>query len=100
MIYTRENPDPNLAEPVYDPKKILHRTREQVSDPFYYLDRSMSLPKDGAQIIDNLEFDAFFEQTLFRSKSQTSLEEIVFDQKRFQTLVSNNIPHHSTIPTA
>jgi hypothetical protein len=91
MIYTRENPNPNPTEPVYDPKKILCRTREQALDPFYYLERSMSLPKDDTQSIDDLEFDALFEQTLFRSKSENILDEIVFYQKRFQALVSNNI---------
>jgi hypothetical protein len=85
---------------VYDPEKILRRTREQASDPFYYLDRSLSLPKDDAQSIDDLEFDTLFEQTLFRSKSETSLDEIVFDQKRFQTLVSNNIPQVPNPPRA
>jgi hypothetical protein len=29
MIYTRANPDPNPTEPVYDPKKILRKAREQ-----------------------------------------------------------------------
>jgi hypothetical protein len=92
MIYTRENRDPNPAEPVYDLEKILRRTREQEPDLFYYLDRSLSLPKEDTQSIDDLEFDGLFEKTLFRSKSKTSLDEIVFDQKRFQALVSNNIP--------
>jgi hypothetical protein len=85
---------------VYDPEKILRRTREQVSDPFYYLDKSLSLPKDDVQSIDDLEFDALFEQTLFRSKSETILDEIVFDQKRFQALVSNNIPQIPNPPRA
>jgi hypothetical protein len=63
------HPDPNPFEPMYDPEKILHKAREQVSDPFYFLDISLSLPKDDAQSIDDLEFDTLFEQTLFRSKS-------------------------------
>jgi hypothetical protein len=33
----------------------------------------LSLPKDDAQSIEDLDFDALFEQTLFRSKSETSL---------------------------
>jgi hypothetical protein len=37
-------------------------------------------------------FDTLFEQTLFRSKSETNLDEIVFYQKRFQALIPNNIP--------
>jgi len=92
MIYTRESPDPNPTEPVYDPEKILCKNIEQALDPFYFLDKILSLPKDGVQSIDNLEFDELFKQTLFSSKSKTSLDEIVFDQKIFQALVSNNIP--------
>jgi len=63
---------------MYDPKKIMRRTREKVLDPFYYLNKIFSLPKDSIQSIDNLEFDALFEKTLFRSKSKTILDEIVF----------------------
>jgi hypothetical protein len=77
---------------VYDPEKLLHKTREKVPDLFYYLDISLFLPKDGAQSIDDLDFDALFEQTLFRSKSETSLDDIVFDQKRFQAMIPKNIP--------
>jgi hypothetical protein len=85
---------------VYDPEKILRRTREKASNPFYYLDRSLSLPKDDAQSIDDLEFDELFEQTLFRSKSETSLDETVFDPKKFQALISNNIPQNMNPPRA
>jgi hypothetical protein len=71
-----------------------------VSDPLYYLDRRLSLPKDDAQSIDDLDFDALFEQTLFRSKSETSLDDIVFDQKRFQALIPKNIPQITIPPRA
>jgi hypothetical protein len=49
MIYTRESPDPNPTKPMYDPDKIMCGTKEQASDPFYYLNKSMSLPKDDMQ---------------------------------------------------
>jgi hypothetical protein len=68
---------------VYDPEKLLRRVKEQAPDPFYYLDKNLSLPKDGVQSIDDLDFDTLFEQTLFRSKSETNLDDIVFDEKRF-----------------
>jgi len=100
MIYTRENPDPNPTKPMYDPKKILRRTREQALDPFYFLDKISSLPKYGTQSIDNLDFDELFEKTLFMSKSETSLDEIVFDHKRRQSLISNNIPQIPNHPRA
>jgi hypothetical protein len=50
--------------------------------------------------IDDLEFDELFEQTLFRSKSETSLDETVFDPKKFQALISNNIPQNLNPPRA
>jgi hypothetical protein len=84
---------------VSDPEKLLRREKEQVPDPFYYLDRNLSLPKDGVQSIDDLDFDTLFEQTLFRSKSETCLDEIVFDEKRFQSLIPNKIPRAVVIPT-
>jgi hypothetical protein len=54
-----------------------------VSDPFYYLYIKFSLPKYGVQSIDDLDFDNIFEQILFRYKSETNLDDIVFDEKRF-----------------
>jgi hypothetical protein len=85
---------------VYDPQNILCRTREKASDPFYYLEKILSLPKDDMQSIDDLDFDELFEKTLFRSKSKTSLDEIVFDRKRFQALVYKNIPQIQNSPRA
>jgi hypothetical protein len=37
--------------------------------------------------IEDLDFDFKFEQTLFRTKSESSLNEIIFDEKRFQDLI-------------
>jgi hypothetical protein len=71
-------------EPVYDTENILCNNREQAPDPFYFLDRILSLPKDDMERIVDLEFDELFGKTLFRSKSETNLDEIVFDQKIFQ----------------
>jgi hypothetical protein len=65
MIYTRANPDPNPLETVYNPENIIRKDREKEPDLLYYLERSLYFPKDGAQSIDDIEFDAFFEQTLF-----------------------------------
>jgi hypothetical protein len=79
MIYTKENSDPNPTEPMYDPEKIMCSTREKAPNPFYYLDKSLSLPKDNVKIIDDLEFDKLFEQTLFRSKLETNLDDIFFN---------------------
>jgi hypothetical protein len=100
MIYTRVNHDPNPVEPVCDPKKFLRKTREEALDPFYYLDKILSLPKDNVQSIDDLDFDTLFEQTLLRSMSKNSLDNIVFNQKRFQAMIPNNIPQIPKLPRA
>jgi hypothetical protein len=84
---------------VSDPEKILCKAKEQILDLFYYLDKNLSLPKDGVQSIDDLDFDTLFEQTLFRSKSESYLDKIVFNEKRFQYLIPNKPPQTSIIPT-
>jgi hypothetical protein len=76
---------------VCDLEKLLCREREKVPDPFYYLEISLSLPKDGLQSIDDLNFNTLFEQTLFKCKSETNLDDIVFDMKRFRSLIPNKI---------
>jgi hypothetical protein len=64
---------------------------EQVQDSFYYLDKKLSLPKDGAQTIEELNFDTLFKQTLLRSKLEAILDHIVFDKERFQSLIPKKI---------
>jgi hypothetical protein len=73
---------------VVDPEKLLHKRKEKASDSGIFLDRNLSLPKDGVKSIDDLEFDIKFEQTLFRSKSESNLTEILFDEKKFQSFIS------------
>jgi hypothetical protein len=51
------------------------------------LDRYLSLPKDGVTSIEYLEFDVNFEQTLFKTKSESCLNEVIFDKKRFQGFI-------------
>jgi hypothetical protein len=72
---------------VSDPEKLLHKRKERVIDSFYFLDINLSLPKDRVKIIDDLDFDIKFEQTLFRSKSESNLNEVLFDDKKFQSLI-------------
>jgi hypothetical protein len=59
------NPDPELATSVFDPEKLLHKRKEKITDPIYYLDMNLSLPKDGVKNINDLDFDLLFEKTLF-----------------------------------
>jgi hypothetical protein len=90
---------------VSDPEKLMCKGKERIADPLYYLDMNLSLPKDGVKIIDDLDFDLLFEQTLFRSRSESYLNEIIFDEKKFQSLIPTNPPAnchnpHSDHPTS
>jgi hypothetical protein len=98
-VYTRANPDPNPVEHMCDPEKLMRREKEQAPDPFYYLDINVSFPKDGVQSIDDLDFNTLFEQTLFRSKSETILDDIVFDEKRFRSLIPKKILQATIVHT-
>jgi hypothetical protein len=73
--------------PVSDPEKIVHKRKENPISPVLCLDRYLSFPKDGVTSIEDLDFDVKFEQTLFRTKSESCLNEIIFDKKRFQDLI-------------
>jgi hypothetical protein len=52
-----------------------------------HLDRYFSFPKDKVTRIEDLEFDVKFEQSLFRTKYESCLNETIFDEKRFQDLI-------------
>jgi hypothetical protein len=73
---------------VSDPEKLLHKRKERVVDSGIFLDINLSLPKDGVKSIDDLDFDIKFEQSLFRSRSESNLNEVLFDEKKFQSLIS------------
>jgi hypothetical protein len=77
------NLDQEPARSVPDPEFCLRKRKERIIDPLYYINKNLSLPKYGVQRIDDLEFDLLFEQTLFKSKSESYLNEIIFDEKRF-----------------
>jgi hypothetical protein len=72
---------------VSNPEKLLHKRKERTIDSVSYLDINLSLPKDGVKSIDDLDFDLKFEQTLFRSRSESNLNKIIFDEKKFQSLI-------------
>jgi hypothetical protein len=98
-VYTRANPDPEPATSVSDPENILHKRKEKITDSVYYLDMNLSLPKDEVKNIDDLDFDLLFEQTLFISISESYLNEIIFDGKKFQSLIPTNPPQDAIIST-
>jgi hypothetical protein len=84
---------------VSDPEKLVHKRKERPISPVFCLDKNLSLPKDGVKSIEDLDFDLKFEQTLFRTRSESSLNEIIFDEKRFQDLISAASIRPVVIPT-
>jgi hypothetical protein len=86
-IHTRRNLDPEPIANVYDPENIFHKRKEKTVKSFSFMDINLSLPKDGFKSIDDLDFDLKFEQTLFRSRSEYKLNEIIFDENKFQSLI-------------
>jgi hypothetical protein len=78
--YTRAHPDPEPAIAVDNPKKLLKK--KNIAEGFENhnpLHRSFSLPEELVDIQD-LDFDLFFEQILFRTKSDNFLSDTVLDQ--------------------
>jgi hypothetical protein len=73
---------------VFDPEKLLHKRKERVVDSGIFLDINLSFPKYGVKSIDDLGFDIKFEQNLFISKLESNLKEVMFDEKKFQFLIS------------
>jgi hypothetical protein len=91
---------PKLPEKFFEPSwKRWVAIDIHLDHPFYYLDKNLSLPKDKVQSIDDLDFDILFEQTLFRSRSESYLNEIAFDEKKFQSVILNNPPQNDIILT-
>jgi hypothetical protein len=86
-IHTRRNPDPEVAIPVSDPEKIVHKRKEKAISLVLCLDMYLSFPKYGVTSIEYLDFDVKFEKTLFRTKSESCLSEIIFDEKRINVFI-------------
>jgi hypothetical protein len=82
-----------------DPEKIVHKRKERPIIPFLCLDIYLSFPKYGVKSIEGLDFDLNFEQTLFITKSESILNEIMFDEKRFQDLILDASIKPLVIPT-
>ena len=59
------------------------------------LNRLVSLPKEGVISVEDLQFDEKFELSLFKSKSDSDLSQIVFDIEIFNTLIPTISSHFS-----
>jgi hypothetical protein len=93
------NPDLEPTTSISDPEKFIHKIKERITDPVCYLDMNLSLPKYGVKSIDDLDFNLLLEQTLFRCRSESYLNEITFNEKKFQSLIPTNPLQTIVIPT-
>jgi hypothetical protein len=82
-----------------DPEKLVHKRKENLVALVLRPDRYLSFPKDGVTSIKDLEFDVKFEQSLFRTKSESRLDETIFDETRFQDLIVATFSRPAVTPT-
>ena len=77
--YTRKNPDPNPTEPIDNQEKLLGEGKKNniLSSPL--LTRSISLFEEVVQNLDDIQFDYKFQHSLFRSKSNSDLSQVIVD---------------------
>ena len=79
--YTRTNPDPKPAPVVHNPNLILRRLKIQESSvsPTPSI-KAYSFPNEWL-FLEYLPFDLLFDISLFRTRSESALEDIVIDPK-------------------
>ena len=85
--YTRSNPDPNPHEQVENPKRILKFKKQLEESQPPILERIVSVETDSVKTIDDLKFDLKFEHSLFDSKSDLDLSEVVIDIPGLNTFI-------------
>jgi hypothetical protein len=85
--YTRHHSDPDPPQAIDNLEGKLCKISKKVTQSGIFLDRVLTFPKGGVEIIDDLKFDIKSEQPLFRSNLESYLTEIVFDEKKFQTFI-------------
>lgn len=85
--YTRKNLDPNPTESIDNPEKLLGEGKKKniLSSPL--LIRSISLSQEVVQTLDDLQFDFKFQHSLFRSKSDLDLSQVIVDIPTLLTFV-------------
>lgn len=83
--FTRGNPDPNPAELVFDPEKLLQKYRKKSESTISNFQKFGSFSDDEIVDIDNIGFDLKFEKSLFHSKYESDLKEIIPDLVKFQS---------------
>ena len=85
--HTRSNPDPDFYEPVDDLENILRFRKQSHNSQSPVLERSFSLESEPVKTVDGIKFDLKLEQSLFRSKSDSDLSEVVIDIPSLNTFI-------------
>ena len=85
-IYRRANPYPNPPKEVENPEKILRKSSSKVGKETYQLHKSTSSPAKGVESVDEMIFDLKFERSLFKSKFESDLGQIVFNPKLLEPI--------------
>jgi hypothetical protein len=65
----------------------MRKADKKASQSGIFLDQILSFPKDGVRAFQDLDFDIKFEQSLFISKSESDLSQVLFYEKRFLSLI-------------
>ena len=76
---------------IEDPERILRKKKNKIDSSIPLISRSVSFPKEGVISVDDLQLDIKFEHSLFRSKSNSDLSQIIFYQEIFNTYIPRNI---------
>ena len=85
--YTRSNRDLDPIEPIEDPEKILKPRKENFEEGISSLQRTLSLPVQGIKTIDDIKFDIKSEHSLFRTKLDSDLRQVVVYIEGLNTFV-------------
>lgn len=85
--YTRRNPDLDPKTLVEDPERILKAKKQSDQSALPIFQRSTSLASNSIKTLYGLKFDLKFEQSLFKSKSNLDLSEVVVDIPRLNAFV-------------
>ena len=84
-IYMRGIPNTGPLQIVKNLESILRNEKGKDQEDIYQLERSFSLFQEEPLGLQVLDFDIKFEQSLFKSKYEIYLKEIVVDHKKSQT---------------
>ena len=88
--HIRSNLNPNPQELAKDPK-IIMKFRKQFDNPqTHVLERFVSFESEPIKTLDGLKFDIKFEQSMFRSKSDLDLSEVIVSIPHLNTFTPKN----------